>query len=194
MKKQSFDQSINFVDFLQPENQLERQFLQDKVFLAGLNWGKPRFGHPEGQIYKHIKEVLENVDLLSPGEPYREALRIISFVHDTFKYQEDKSYPRDWTKHHSVFARKFLEQYTQNTALLMVTELHDEAYHCWRLLHLYNQEELGGKRLKKLLQNLGSNLQLYYLFFKCDTVTGDKNQAPLKWFEKTIPNIEIKNF
>ena len=49
-------------------------------------------------------------------------------------------------------------------------------------------------RLQKLLKTLDDRLQLYYLFFKCDTATGDKNQAPLKWFEQAIPNIDIKNF
>ena len=34
-------------------------------------------------------------------------------------------------------------------------------------------------------------LQLYYLFFKCDTQTGDKTQAPLKWFEREVPGIEV---
>ncbi|MBN8527534.1 MAG: hypothetical protein J0M02_19550, partial [Planctomycetes bacterium] len=40
--------------------------------------------------------------------------------------------------------------------------------------------------LESLLERMNYCLQLYYLFFKCDTQSGDKTQAPLKWFEKTI--------
>jgi len=182
---------VDYYAFLRPEQEIERCFLEDPEFIAGLNWGKPRYGHPEGQIYKHIRQVLNNIDQLGLDHPLRLPLRIIAFVHDTFKHVEDKSYPRDWSKHHSVYARRFLEKYSQDTSLLTVTELHDEAYHCWCLKFLYNHEELSDRRLQKLLQQLDDSIQLYYLFFKCDTKTGDKNPSPLQWFEKTIPNITI---
>ena len=194
MKNDNLSDPIKYAKYLQPEHELEHLFLQDEAFLLGLRWGKPRFGHPEGQVYKHIQEVLLNVDALGQNDDLRHPLRVISYVHDTFKYLEDKSYPRDWSKHHSVYARKFLEKYTNDEAMLMVTELHDEAFHCWCQIHLYNNADLGEARLKKLLKKLGDHLQLYYLFFKCDTKTGDKNQAPLRWFEENIPNIEIRNF
>jgi hypothetical protein len=192
MNNPNASDGFDFFSYLQPEQELERLFLQDETFLLGLNWGKPRYGHPEGAIYKHIREVLDNIDHWGPDFPFRRALRIIAFVHDTFKYQEDKSYPRDWSKHHSIYARKFLEKYTSDEALLTVTELHDEAYHCWCLQFLYQQPEVSARRLQNMLKRLGEHLQLYYLFFKCDTQTGDKNQAPLKWFEATVANIEIK--
>jgi hypothetical protein len=44
--------------------------------------------------------------------------------------------------------------------------------------------------LEELLRRVGGFIQLYYLFFKCDTQTGDKNQASLKWFEQKNPGIE----
>lgn len=194
MKQPSKSFPIDYFEFLQPEHELERQFLRDPAFLAGLNWGKPRFGHPEGQIYRHIREVLDNIDRLGLDFEHRHRLRIIAFVHDTFKYKEDKSYPRDWSKHHSVYARNFLAKYTDDEAMLVVTELHDEAFHCWCLKYLHHQEEVYERRLQKLLQRLGEHLQLYYLFFKSDTLTGDKNLTPLKWFEADIPNIKLENF
>jgi len=46
-------------------------------------------------------------------------------------------------------------------------------------------------RLKKLRASVGEYWQLYYLFFKCDTATGDKNPAPLMWFEETMEGIEV---
>ena len=41
------------------------------------------------------------------------------------------------------------------------------------------------------METFDGNMQLYYLFFKCDTSTGDKNPAPMKWFEKTMKGIDV---
>lgn len=179
---------------LKPETELEKRFLLDPTFREGLFYGKPRYGHPEGQVLYHIPEVLANVDKLGVSKEDREKLRIITFVHDTFKNIEDKNEPRDWTKHHSVYARKFLERYTEDKTLLTITELHDEAYYCWRLHALYQKPTISKERLDSLIKALGDDLQLYYLFFKCDTQTGDKIQTPVRWFEKTVKGITIVNF
>ncbi len=179
---------------LHPESELESQLLLDPYFIEGLDWGTPRYGHPEGEVYKHIKEVLGNVDTLKIEPLARERLRLIAFVHDSFKHIEHKGSPRDWSRHHSILARQFLEKYCSDEVVLGITELHDEAYYAWRMEHLYHQYEEGQLRLQKLLDRIGDNLQLYYLFFKCDTRTGDKTQAPLKWFEQTIKNIEVVDF
>ena len=134
---------------LKPETELERQFLLDPTFKEGLFYGKPRYGHPEGQVLYHIPEVLANVEKLAISKEDRAKLRIITFVHDTFKYVEDKNEPRDWTKHHSVYARKFLEKFTDDTALLTITEMHDEAYYCWRLYALYKKPKQSQQRLQR---------------------------------------------
>jgi hypothetical protein len=183
--------NINFEAILQPETDKEKQILADPQFRKGLTWGVPRFGHPEGEVYKHIREVLDNIDRLDISDSQRSRLRLIAFTHDTFKYKEDKTFPRNWSRHHGMFARHFMQQYTDDTAILDILELHDEAYYSWRLIHLYNRLEEGRLRLKALLDRLGESIQLYYLFFKCDTQTGDKNQAPVKWFEKVVDNIDI---
>ena len=179
---------------LQPETELEMRIIADPDFQAGLFWGKPRYGHPEGQIINHIPEVLANVDKLTISPEIRRKLRLITFVHDTFKHIEDKSSPRDWTKHHGVYARKFLEKFVEDPTLLTITELHDEAYYIWRLFILYKKPEIGQNRLAYLLEKVGDDIQLFYLFFKCDTQTGDKIQTPVKWFEKTIKGIDIVHF
>ena len=186
---------VDYVALLQPENELEHALLRDPEFVAGLGWGFPRYGHPEGEIYKHISEVLTNIDLLDLEANTRRRLRIVAFAHDTFKYKEAKSgFPRDWSRHHSVLARQFLEQYLDDHWILEVTELHDEAYYAWRMEFLYQQTFQGKLRLQHLLDRMSDHLQLFYLFFKCDTRTGDKNQAPLKWFELTVSNIAIVEF
>lgn len=183
-----------YINELKPENELEHQLFMDPYFTEGLDWGTPRYGHPEGEVYKHIKEVLSNIDLLLVNPLTRERLRLIALVHDSFKHIEHKGNPRDWSRHHSILARQFLEKYCSDNVVLEITELHDEAYYAWRMEHLYHQYEEGQHRLQKLLDRVGEHLQLYYLFFKCDTRTGDKTQAPLKWFEHTIRNIEVVDF
>jgi hypothetical protein len=183
-----------YINELKPETDLEHRLLRDPDFTEGLDWGTPRYGHPEGEVYKHIKEVLSNIELLSLEQLTRERLRLIAFAHDSFKHIEHKGSPRDWSRHHSVLARQFLEKHCTDKVVLEITELHDEAYYAWRMEHLYHQYEEGQHRLQKLLDRVGDHLQLYYLFFKCDTRTGDKTQAPLKWFEHTIRNIEVVDF
>jgi len=154
---------------LQPETELELRIIADPEFQAGLFWGKPRYGHPEGQVINHIPEVLANVDKLVIPVEMRRKLRLITYVHDTFKHIEDKSKPRDWSKHHSVYARKFLAKYVEDQTLLTITEMHDEAYHAWRLFFLAKNSEKGQLKLNNLLDKVGAAIQLYYLFFKCDT-------------------------
>ena len=190
MKKKTID-GVDLDAVLKPETPLERKLLLDLEFRTGLGWGVPRFGHPEGEVYKHIREVLDNIDRLDIGNEERMKLRLITFVHDTFKHLEDKSYPRDWSKHHGVYARRFIEKYTKDPVVLKIVELHDEAYYAWRHKHLYHQHREGGERLQRLLDIMEDDIQLYYLFFKVDTQTGDKNQAPLKWFEMVVKEIEV---
>ena len=72
--------------------------------------------------------------------------------------------PRDWSRHHSVLARQFLEQYSDEQDILNVIDLHDEAYYSWRMIALYGKKEEGKKRLNRLLDRLGDDLNLFYLF------------------------------
>lgn len=177
------------VSLLQPETTLERQLLRDEPFLKGLLWGKPRFGHPEGSVLRHVREVLDNIDRLPVDDSTRERLRLIAFAHDTFKYREKSGYPRDWSMHHGVLARQYMQQYTADEGVLKVLQWHDEAFYAWRCIHIRLSPVEGWKRLQRLLERLGDELQLFYYFFKCDTETGDKKQEPLLWFEREVMNI-----
>jgi hypothetical protein len=179
---------------IQPENVLEQLILQDKTFQEGVMWGKPRRGHPEGKVLYHIREVLDNVEKVVEDDLMRQRLRLITILHDTFKFQEDTSFPRDWNKHHALIARNFAEHFINDAPILDIIELHDEAYYCWRLENQYFRPEIAKKRVQNLLNRIGQkNMQLYYLFFKCDTQTGDKTQDPVKWFEKTF-NVDVVTF
>ena len=85
-------------------------------------------------------------------------LRVIAFVHDTFKYNEPRSRPRDWSRHHSVLAKEFLAQFTEDAASLLVTELHDEAYYAWQALKLHYKPHKGAIRKQTLLESMGKHL------------------------------------
>jgi hypothetical protein len=171
---------------LQPETSLEQKILEHPDVRKGLLWGKPRFGHPEGKVLLHAREVLDNVDKMEVDKITRSRLRLIAIIHDTFKYKELHTKPRDWSRHHAVIAREFLEQFTDDTSVLKVLELHDEAFYCWRNIHIRHRKEAGQKQLEQLLERLGNDLRLFYLFYICDTQTGDKFQAPLEWFTDII--------
>lgn len=178
---------------LLPETALEKQLLSVPEFRHGLLWGEPRFGHPEGKVVLHVREVLDNIDQIAGlGEMQRGQLRLIALAHDTFKYAEDRSRPRDWSRHHGLIARRFMEAHTSDPVVLDVIETHDDAYYAWLAQkHEHFGQENRHKSLDHLLRRMDYCLQLYYLFFKCDTQTGDKTQASLKWFERTVPGIEV---
>jgi len=168
--------------------------LRNAVFQKGLFWGIPRWGHPEGHVIYHIREVLNNIDKLDISTECRRKLRLVAFVHDTFKYAEHRGNPRDWTRHHAVLARNFMEEYVAKKPLLDIIEFHDEAYYIWIEFHIKKNEAKGKERMEKFLERFSDSLQFYYYFFKCDTETGDKTLEPVKWFEKTFKGIKVVKF
>lgn len=178
---------------LRPETALEKLLINTPEFHYGLLWGEPRFGHPEGKVAYHIREVFDNIDLIPGISRFdRGRLRLIALLHDTFKFAEDRSRPRDWSKHHGIIARQFFEHFTDDQLMLDIIETHDDAYYAWLgTRHEQFMLENSHKSIDYLLSRIGPNLQLYYLFFKCDTQTGDKTQAPLVWFENNVKDIEI---
>jgi hypothetical protein len=183
---------------MEAHSDLEVCIMEDSNWQEGLFFGKPRYGHPEGKIIKHIYEVLENVENLRlqiPDKEYKD-LRLITLIHDTFKHKVDESKPRIGANHHAHIARKFAEKYISEKHILDIIELHDEAYHAWRQEHYCNNSQQAQERLEKLLHRLGDNVELFYKFFVCDTQTGDKNQDSLRWFEQKtgLERIDAKIF
>lgn len=181
-------------DLLQPETEIERLIMADESWRTGVLWGTPRYGHPEGMVLLHIREVLDNVDKAAP-EPslLREQLRLITLTHDSFKYLEDRSTPRKLKKHHAYLAYRFAQQYITDEAVLNTILLHDNIYYAWLALN-YQRPDAAEKLLRVVYGRLGQDMPLFYLFFKCDTLTGDKTLEPVEWFEATGEGFEIINF
>ena len=172
---------------IKPENEIEEAICNDPEFITGASYGKPRNGHPEGEVIYHIAEVLKNVDLYS-NEGSREDLRLLAILHDTFKHKVDKSKPKSGENHHGAIARRFAERYTSDLRILEILELHDDAYNAWCKGDRDKNWKAAESRADKLVSRLGDNLGLYFDFYRCDNETGDKSQECLKWFYELYLN------
>lgn len=172
---------IEIQEVLKPENELEQKIIDDADFQTGVMWGKPRNGHPEGKVLYHVREVLDNVDKYAPVH-LREKLRLIAFIHDTFKHKVDTNQSKSGENHHATIARRFAEKHIDDTAVLDIIQLHDEAYNAWQKGNRDGKWDKAETRLNNLLEILDVNLNLYSIFYKCDNETGDKSQDNYKWF------------
>lgn len=182
-------------EYIRPETTLEKTIVTQELWMEGAFWGSPRPGHPEGKVLYHIGEVLQNIDRITTDPVIRQKLRLIAIVHDTFKYKEEQTRPRiDWSKHHAVFARHFTANFIKDEQLLAIIELHDEAYYAWCIWSYKKDQVKSMARLQCLFNRIGAAyLQLFYLFFKCDTFTGDKIRQPIYWFENIVADITVAN-
>lgn len=180
------------MDKIAPINQLERKIITHPEWLEGAAWGKPRKGHPEGEVVHHVVEVLENVELLRPfcTEQDYFNLRFITLIHDTFKYQVDRNQPKVGANHHGSLARVFAEKFTEDPIVLAVIHHHDHSYNIWRAYANFPMER--DMRLLQFAEKQQSIIQLLYWFYWCDNNTGNKTQEPFEWFESSLePQLEL---
>ncbi len=166
---------------VRPETPLEEAICADPAWRAGVEWGEPRSGHPEGAVIAHVADVLANVDRVAEGPADRERLRIAAIVHDAFKSDVDRSLPKTGENHHGMRARRFAERYVADADLLDVIELHDDAYLAWRHGHRTG-DWLGAEgRARALLDRLGDRYAFYMRFYRADNETGDKTDEHRHW-------------
>lgn len=184
-------ESLDLHALIRPETPFEERLLHLPAIRRGLKWGQPRFGHPEGKVGLHVREVLDNLDRMDLCPDTRALLRIVAIVHDAFKWQEPRTVPRDWNHHHGRLARRFLEPLLDDRLVLDLVEWHDEGWYIWRYLFVEEKPWVAQHRLDALIRRFGAQIQTYYLFFKADTCTGDKLRSPLEWFEQAIPGLRI---
>ncbi len=168
------------------ETELEQKICMDPEWQQGVVWGEPRTGHLEGSVMYHIADVLANIDTQAATGGERQALRLIALVHDAFKYRVDTSRPKTGSNHHAFIARKFAERYLDDTGLLEIIELHDEAYNSWQLGARKGNWDGAEARACRLVARLGPLLPRYIRFFWADNQTPSKDQAPLDWFEQFL--------
>jgi hypothetical protein len=170
----------------EPENELERRIAADPEWLAGLDYGRPRRGHPEGAVRHHIGHVLANVDEVALDEDDRRRLRLAALAHDTFKYQAPESTARVGSPgHHGSLAARFLERIgVDDDELIEVVKWHDEGFAAWMGSRRNRGKAVA--RARQLVERLGPALPLYLRFFKADNATEGKTPQPVEWFERQL--------
>lgn len=168
-------------NIIKPETALERQIISDPDFIQGALWGKPRNGHPEGQVIYHIGDVLKNIDKMTTSVD-REKMRLVAIIHDTFKYKVDGTKSKSGENHHAMIARRFAENYITDSDILDVIELHDEAYNAWSKGKRHNDWKKAEHRARQLIIRLDGNIDFFKLFYQCDNATGDKKSDDYVWF------------
>jgi len=47
---------------IEPESVMETAIVSDPVWIRGVNWDRPRPGHPEGPVIAHVIELLHKID------------------------------------------------------------------------------------------------------------------------------------
>lgn len=178
---------IDIIEILQPETELERRLIIDLPFIQGVMYGKERSGHPEGTVIYHIREVLKNINKYSKNSEQREKLRLIAFIHDTFKYLVDYNQHRVGDNHHSRKACEYAKNFITDPDVLQVIRYHDDAYNIWKRGNRRNELDKSEKELLKFISKI-NDLDLYFTFYRCDNETGDKTQDDLIWANEILKN------
>lgn len=163
---------------IKPENKLEEEILKDKVVIDGLDWGKPRNGHPEGQVCLHVEQILKAIDDLKVDVNERWSLRLLAIVHDSFKVNAKGS-----CDNHGTIARKYIAKYIDDEDLLSMLELHDKPYSIWRT---FNQTgKFRQVAFEKMLEQI-KDIKLFLKFVKLDGGVKGKDSTPRDWFENKL--------
>ena len=162
-----------------PETQLERDVTEDPELLAGLAWGEPRPGHPEGSVGAHVGDLLETIDEAGEAADDRLALRFVALLDDSFKYRVHEWLPKTGSNHHAARARRFAERYTDDERLLGVIEHHDRPYALWRKMRRRGElDEAGFRRMMRGIPDP----RLFLSFVELDGGTEGKKPEPIEWF------------
>ncbi len=165
-----------------PESELERAVAEDPELLTGLEWGKPRSGHPEGAVAAHVADLLERIDRDGESGERRSRLRFLALVHDSFKYRVAVGFPRRGKNHHAMQARRFAERYTADEGVLDAIELHDRPYALWRR---YRRGRLKEEAFEKMMDRVADR-DLFLAFVVLDGATEGKSREPVRWFQEEL--------
>ena len=168
--------AVSMVASITPETQLERELLADPALRAGLAWGAPRSGHPEGRVGDHVAAILAGI---AADDPLRSDLRFLAVVHDSFKAAVDPHERWSPDNDHATLARRFAERYTSDERLLTALELHDEPYWLWR------NADAPEQALRLLLERL-PDAELFARFVELDASNEGKDLTFLWWFRREL--------
>lgn len=166
-----------------PETPLERAVSRDPELVAGLAWGRPRSGHPEGSVGAHVSQLLDEIDRRAETGERREQLRFVALVHDSFKYRVHNWLPKAGANHHAARARRFAERFTEDERLLATIELHDRPYSLWRKMR--RKGRLDEQAFTEMLARI-PDVELFLAFVELDGSSEAKNPEPIRWFRQEL--------
>jgi len=166
------------IEGFEPESDLERRLAEDPVLLEGLAWGRPRHGHPEGSVGRHVAELLARIDEWGETGTRRAELRFITLVHDSLKNRVQHWRRRTGENHHAMRARRLAEDYTDDERLLATIELHDRPYAIWKRMRRTGRPQDGP--LREMLERIPDH-DLFGRFVELDGSTEGKNPEPIEW-------------
>jgi hypothetical protein len=171
------------VSGFRPESELEAAIAEAPELRAGLAWGQPRPGHPEGAVGTHVADLLHAIDARGETGERRRVLRFIALVHDSFKYRVHDWLPRTGSNHHAARARAFAERYIADEAVLAIIELHDRPYSLWRKMRRHGRlDEAGFERMMTRVPDPA----LFLSFVELDGSTEGKRDEPIQWFREEL--------
>jgi len=152
----------------------------DPRYLANLDWGEPRPGHPEGIIRAHIAELESNLATLRPmlADDEYWKLKLLIHCHDTFKADAQPGVPIDHPRSHASLAQAFLATHCAEPDLLAMVQFHDEPYALYRQFERKGQHSVD--RFNALLLAI-RDWNLFLAFAIIDGCTTGKSREPLRW-------------
>jgi hypothetical protein len=167
----------------EPENDLERALAADPVLQEGLAWGKPRRGHPEGTVGRHVADLLETIERWGETGRRREELRFLALVHDALKFKVQQWRPHTGENHHAARARRFAEAYTSDERMLATIEHHDRPYNIWRKARRRGRPDQHA--VDAMLDEI-PDPELFLRFVELDGSTEGKNPEPIRWLREEL--------
>jgi hypothetical protein len=162
----------------------------DPRYLANLDWGEAREGHPEGTVRAHIAEIEPNVEVLRPRLTEEEywKLKLLVHTHDSFKGEAQPGVAISDPKSHASLARAFLATHCNDADLLAMVQYHDEPFALFRQVETKSKYNQG--RFDALL-NAIHDWDLFLAFNIIDGCTPGKSRDPLYWlFRETAGKVK----
>jgi len=175
--------AAELIEGFEPESELERRLALDPRLLDGLAWGRPREGHPEGSVGRHVADLLARIDEWGESGERRADLRFLALVHDAMKAEVQPWRRRTGENHHAMRARRFAEAYTSDERLLAAIESHDRPFNIWKRMRRTGNPQQGA--LRDMLEHIPDR-DLFMRFVELDASTEGKNPEPLDWLRESL--------
>ena len=161
---------------------------KDPRYKAGLRYGVPRKGHPEGTVGKHLVDLQCNLVKMRTGgivdvksDEYWK-LFILILVHDIMKHAATPDSAIADPNSHASLARKFLAEFSDDEDLQNIVQAHDENLALW--LNFKTRGHVNFGRLQDRVINKIKDIELLLLFQIIDGATEGKTDMKemLRWF------------